>query len=81
LKATANSIAASLDGQALRRVAGQLSRERKARRDCEDNAVRLFLSSLTAGDLELAAREIANEQAARNQECLLAVRPTSTKSR
>jgi len=29
--------------------------------------VRLFLSSLAAGDLELAAREIANEQAARNQ--------------
>lgn len=57
-----------LEDEDVRQVSEQLDKEQQARRDCELSVARLFFSSLTAGDLELARQAISNERAARAQE-------------
>lgn len=71
----------SLDEQEMKNVGEQLHRELAARRDCDLNPVRLFFSSLTAEDLELARQAILNERAARRQERRLLAVLARTKSR
>jgi Na+/phosphate symporter len=57
-----------LEDEDVKQVSEQLDKELQARQDCENSAVRLFFSSLAAGDLEQARQAILNEQAARAQE-------------
>jgi hypothetical protein len=57
-----------LEDEGVKRVSEQLDKELQARQDCENSAVRLFFSSLAAGDLELARQAIRNERAARARE-------------
>lgn len=71
----------SLDEQQLKNVGEQLQRELAARRDCDLNPVRLFFSSLTAEDLELARQAILNERASRRKERRFLAVLARTKSR
>src|ERR1035438_4766517 len=58
----------SLEDQDVKQVQEQLEKEQQARRDCEQSIARLFLSSLTASDLELARQAIRNEHVGRAQQ-------------
>ena len=51
-----------LEDEDVKQVREQLDKESQARQDCENSAVRLFFSSLAAGDLELARQAIRNER-------------------
>jgi len=71
----------SLNDKELSAVVQQLSRERAGRRDCEHSQVRLFFSSLGAGDLELANQAISNERSARARERRYLASPAARRQR
>ena len=65
---------ASLEDRELKQVGQQLNRERAVRRECQDSQLRLFFSSLSASDLEVARHTISNERFARAHDRRLVAR-------
>ena len=65
------------DDRQFEKVRKELAKEMAARRDCDNGEVRLFFSSMTAGDLEEARQQMNKERRARAHDrrvCALARR-------